>query len=61
MTVFVNYSCNPDIVVGYEIQMLSWGYVIQRAATLTIDLPPLLSRIPGVFTGRIHILYGACR
>ncbi|XP_019624970.1 PREDICTED: DNA polymerase zeta catalytic subunit-like [Branchiostoma belcheri] len=37
---------DPDILVGYEVQMLSWGYLLQRAATLDMDLCPLLSRVP---------------
>ncbi|XP_078617508.1 DNA polymerase zeta catalytic subunit-like [Branchiostoma floridae x Branchiostoma japonicum] len=37
---------DPDILVGYEVQMLSWGYLLQRAATLEMDLCPMLSRIP---------------
>ncbi|XP_066270082.1 DNA polymerase zeta catalytic subunit-like [Branchiostoma lanceolatum] len=37
---------DPDILVGYEVQMLSWGYLLQRATTLEIDLCPMLSRVP---------------
>ncbi|KAI8791780.1 DNA polymerase zeta catalytic subunit isoform X1 [Biomphalaria glabrata] len=29
---------DPDILVGYEIQMLSWGYLVERAKNLNIDL-----------------------
>ncbi|XP_018577848.1 DNA polymerase zeta catalytic subunit isoform X2 [Anoplophora glabripennis] len=36
---------DPDIFAGYEIQMLSWGYLIDRASILGINLKPLLSRI----------------
>ncbi len=39
-------SRDPDIVIGYEVQMLSWGYMIERARELDINLCPLLSRIP---------------
>ncbi|XP_071956758.1 DNA polymerase zeta catalytic subunit-like [Antedon mediterranea] len=38
---------DPDIFVGYEIQMLSWGYILQRAEFISIDLCSQLSRIPG--------------
>ncbi|EDV19123.1 uncharacterized protein TRIADDRAFT_34116 [Trichoplax adhaerens] len=40
------YSWDPDILIGYEIQMLSWGYVFDRAKFLKIGLAPRLSRIP---------------
>ena len=39
-------SRDPDMIVGYEIQMLSWGYLIDRAKELDVILCPLLSRIP---------------
>ncbi|XP_072218923.1 DNA polymerase zeta catalytic subunit isoform X3 [Leuresthes tenuis] len=38
---------DPDILVGYEVQMHSWGYVLQRAAALGVDLCQQLSRVPG--------------
>ncbi|XP_023212817.1 uncharacterized protein LOC111615631 [Centruroides sculpturatus] len=38
---------DPDIICGYEIQMLSWGYLIQRAAYLNMNMYKFLSRIPG--------------
>ncbi|KAM4529024.1 DNA polymerase zeta catalytic subunit [Fundulus diaphanus] len=38
---------DPDILVGYEVQMHSWGYLLQRAAALGVDLCQQLSRIPG--------------
>ncbi|XP_064489421.1 DNA polymerase zeta catalytic subunit-like isoform X2 [Ornithodoros turicata] len=37
---------DPDILVGYEIQMLSWGYLLQRASCLGMDLHQGLSRTP---------------
>ncbi|XP_033118831.1 DNA polymerase zeta catalytic subunit-like isoform X2 [Anneissia japonica] len=39
---------DPDFFVGYEIQMLSWGYLLQRAEFLEINLYSQLSRIPDV-------------
>eukprot|EP00794_Sanderia_malayensis_P000337 gene337-969_t len=39
-------SRDPDIVIGYEVQMLSWGYLIERAREFDVNLCPLLSRIP---------------
>lgn len=39
-------SWDPDILVGYEIQMLSWGYILQRAATLSVNLTQAISRVP---------------
>ncbi|XP_068432657.1 DNA polymerase zeta catalytic subunit [Clinocottus analis] len=38
---------DPDILVGYEVQMRSWGYLLQRAAALGVDLCQQLSRVPG--------------
>ncbi|XP_041662079.1 DNA polymerase zeta catalytic subunit isoform X2 [Cheilinus undulatus] len=38
---------DPDILVGYEVQMHSWGYLLQRAAALGGDLCQQLSRVPG--------------
>ena len=37
---------DPDMIIGYEVQMLSWGYLIERARSLDINLCPMLSRIP---------------
>lgn len=36
---------DPDIFAGYEIEMASWGYVLQRAQLLDIRLKAQLSRI----------------
>uniref|UniRef100_A0A096M919 DNA polymerase zeta catalytic subunit n=1 Tax=Poecilia formosa TaxID=48698 RepID=A0A096M919_POEFO len=38
---------DPDILLGYEVQMHSWGFLLQRAAALGVDLCQQLSRIPG--------------
>ncbi|CAN9507584.1 unnamed protein product [Ophioblennius macclurei] len=38
---------DPDILVGYEVQMHSWGYLLQRTAALGVDLCQQLSRVPG--------------
>uniref|UniRef100_A0A671NP77 DNA polymerase zeta catalytic subunit n=1 Tax=Sinocyclocheilus anshuiensis TaxID=1608454 RepID=A0A671NP77_9TELE len=37
---------DPDILVGYEVQMHSWGYLLHRASTLGVDLCQQLSRVP---------------
>ena len=37
---------DPDILVGYDPEALSWGYLSQRAAVLDVDLPTEMSRIP---------------
>lgn len=39
----VNYW-DPDIVAGYEIEMLSWGYLIERGAALEIKVKHTLGR-----------------
>ncbi len=36
---------DPDIFAGYEIEMASWGYVIQRGYAIDINMPALLSRV----------------
>ncbi|KAJ8270777.1 hypothetical protein GJAV_G00119170 [Gymnothorax javanicus] len=38
---------DPDILIGYEVQMRSWGYLLQRASALGVDLCQRLSRVPG--------------
>ncbi|KAM6954386.1 DNA polymerase zeta catalytic subunit [Aplochiton taeniatus] len=38
---------DPDMLVGYEVQMRSWGYLLQRASALGVDLCQQLSRVPG--------------
>ena len=38
---------DPDIIMGYEAETLSLGYLVKRAAFLDIDLAPKLSRLPG--------------
>ncbi|XP_066138537.1 DNA polymerase zeta catalytic subunit isoform X3 [Euwallacea fornicatus] len=35
---------DADILTGYEIEMLSWGYLIERALVLSINLMSLLGR-----------------
>ncbi|KAF8795397.1 DNA polymerase zeta catalytic subunit like protein [Argiope bruennichi] len=35
---------DPDLLIGYEIQMASWGYLIERARFLKINLISMLSR-----------------
>ncbi|CAJ1077657.1 LOW QUALITY PROTEIN: DNA polymerase zeta catalytic subunit [Xyrichtys novacula] len=37
---------DPDILVGYEVQMQSWGYLLQRASALGVNLCQQLSRVP---------------
>ncbi|XP_041109581.1 DNA polymerase zeta catalytic subunit-like [Polyodon spathula] len=38
---------DPDILLGYEVQMHSWGYLLQRASAVSVDLCQQLSRVPG--------------
>lgn len=37
---------DPDIFAGYEIELASWGYIIQRCQVINIDVIPLISRVP---------------
>lgn len=46
ITVCLMCRWDPDMLVGYEIQQLSWGYLIERASHLKLDLCSKLSRIP---------------
>ena len=41
-------SCrtDPDFLIGYEVATLSWGYLVDRAAALDINLTKELSRMP---------------
>ncbi|XP_035205983.1 uncharacterized protein LOC118181018 isoform X2 [Stegodyphus dumicola] len=36
---------DPDILIGYEIQMASWGYLTERAQSLNMNLNAMLSRV----------------
>ncbi|XP_062896817.1 DNA polymerase zeta catalytic subunit isoform X1 [Mobula hypostoma] len=37
---------DPDILLGYEVQMHSWSYLFQRAAALEVELCQMVSRVP---------------
>ena len=37
---------DPDFLIGYEVTMASWGYLIERAAALNVNLTNELSRMP---------------
>ncbi|KAJ7418270.1 DNA polymerase zeta catalytic subunit [Willisornis vidua] len=43
---FEELRYDPDILLGYEVQMHSWGYLLQRAAALNVDLCQMISRVP---------------
>ena len=43
--VFLCPRHDPDILVGWQIETLSWGYLIQRAAHISLDLYGPLSRV----------------
>lgn len=36
---------DPDILCGYEIELLSWGYIFQRAYVLDVNLMSKVSRV----------------
>ena len=38
---------DPDILIGYEVQMFSWGFLLERALTFEIDLCSRLARVQG--------------
>lgn len=37
---------DPDIFAGYELEMTSWGYVLQRGTKLDMNLVSFFSRVP---------------
>lgn len=37
---------DPDIIVGYETETQSIGYICKRAETLQINMQSMLSRVP---------------
>ena len=37
---------DPDILLGYDVTMMSWGYLIDRAAVLNSNLTNQISRTP---------------
>lgn len=42
-------QCNPEILLGWEIETLSWGYIFQRALHLGFNNFPLrISKVPHV-------------
>ena len=38
---------DPDVMLGYEAQTMSLGFLVARAAKLDMNLPPMISRMPG--------------
>lgn len=48
---------DPDILLGYEVQMHSWGYLLQRAAALNVDLCQMISRVPGKLLYRASVQF----
>lgn len=43
---------DPDIFAGYEIELSSWGYIIQRSHAINFDIVPLISRVPSQKTAK---------
>ncbi|ETN59108.1 DNA polymerase zeta catalytic subunit [Anopheles darlingi] len=44
---------DPDIFTGYEIESVSWGYVIERGYVLEMNLMKMLSRVPTL--EKVHV------
>lgn len=40
----VIYKWDPDIIAGYEIELLSWGYLIERSYVIGVNIKSLLGR-----------------
>jgi len=47
-------QADPDIVLGYEVQMSSWGYLLARAEQLGIDACREISRVPSDTASNRH-------
>jgi DNA polymerase zeta len=39
--------CDPEILIGWDLEFLSWGYMFQRASLLGRNLSGKISRVPG--------------
>lgn len=39
-------KADPDFLLGYEVEMSSWGYLVERAAAIDVNLVNLISRMP---------------
>ncbi len=49
-------SLDPDIILGFEVQKGSLGYLADRAATMELALLKLVSRTPEVCCPYVHLL-----
>ncbi|XP_058061131.1 DNA polymerase zeta catalytic subunit [Anopheles bellator] len=45
---------DPDIFAGYEIESVSWGYIIERGYALEMNLMKMLSRVPTA-SEKVHV------
>lgn len=48
-------SLDPDIILGFEVQKGSLGYLADRAATMELALLKLVSRTPEVVCPYVHL------
>lgn len=55
MFIYVTWVAVTRYVSILQVEMLSWGYLFQRAYTLQINLFPLVSRIPNARVDNQHI------
>ncbi|XP_052868750.1 DNA polymerase zeta catalytic subunit [Anopheles cruzii] len=46
---------DPDIFAGYEIESVSWGYLIERGYALEMNLMKMLSRVPTA-SEKVHVV-----
>lgn len=47
---------DPDFLIGYKVEMASWGYLIERAAAIGVNLVNLLSRMPSE-SGQDNVIF----
>jgi len=47
-------SLDPDIILGFEVQKGSLGYLADRGATMEMALLKLVSRTPEVCSYKLH-------
>ena len=53
----LRYRNDADMLVGYETQQGSWGYLVQRASHLNLNLQLQLSRITGFGVTFVTLLH----
>lgn len=45
---------DPDVMLGFEVDTLSWGYLLQRSIALDIDVMPSISRVENPYQSKTN-------